>query len=221
MLWLKKLLFNKSTLWLIAISAFVVLYGLISITVFTQDSFQEYLLSISPNSLQSIITLLSILLGLSCIGMPRQVVAFTCGYFFGIALGLVYATLTVTIAAAITYQIASLFQQSYIANKYKNQLTKLNNFLSVDTFLKALVIRLLPVGSNFLTNILAGIANIPLLPYIAGSCLGFIPQMAIFSLAGSGVKLADSTHISVAAVLFLIATLIGYYLYKARKSELN
>ena len=221
MYWLKKLLFNKRVLWLIGVSAFVVLYALISITVFTQDAFQEYLLSISPNNIESIIQLLSILLGLSCIGMPRQVVAFTCGYFFGVILGLIYATLTVTIAAAITYKVASLFQQSYIASKYKNQLTKLHNFLSVDTFLKALVIRLLPVGSNFLTNILAGIANIPLRPYIAGSCFGFIPQMAIFSLAGSGVKLADSTHIAAAVILFAIATLIGYHLYKTRKSELN
>ena len=218
---LKKLLLNKRFLWLIAISAFVVGYAIISITVFTQDSFQEYLLTISPHNTQSVVIFISILLGLSCVGMPRQIVAFTCGYFFGVALGILYATLTVTIAAAITYKMASLFQKSYITIKYKKQLVKLHSFLSVDTFLKTIIIRLLPVGSNFLTNILAGIVNIPLFPYIAGSCIGFIPQMTIFSLAGSGIKLANSTHIATAAILFLVATLIGYYLYKRRKSEIN
>lgn len=199
---------------------FVMIYALLSITLFTQSSFQDYLLSISPNSITSIITLLIILLSLSCIGMPRQITAFTCGYFFGVVLGVLYATLTVTMSVYITYKIASLFKQSYIAIKYKKQLSKLNDFLSVNTFLKTLIIRLLPVGSNFLTNILAGIASIPLKPYLLGSCIGFIPQMLIFSLVGSGVKLADSTHILSAAILLIIATILGYQLYKTRKNDL-
>lgn len=218
---LKALLLNKNTLWLIIISAFVIAYGLFSITIFTQASFQQLLLSISPDNFSSVTTLLVILLGLSCIGMPRQVTAFTCGYFFEVAPAILYATLTVTFAAYLTYKVASLFQQSYIAIKYKKQLTKLHSFLSVNTFQKALIIRLLPVGSNFLTNILAGVANVPLKPYILGSCIGFIPQMAIFSLAGAGVKLADSTHVLSAIILFIIATILGYRLYRTRKAELT
>jgi len=221
MLLFKVIRLNKNTLWLIAISIFVMIYALLSITLFTQTSFQDYLLSISPNSITSTITLLIILLSLSCVGMPRQITAFTCGYFFGVVLGGMYATLTVTISVYMTYKIASLFQQSYIAIKYQKQLTKLKNFLSVNTFVKTLIIRLLPVGSNFLTNILAGIASIPLKPYLLGSCIGFIPQMVIFSLVGSGIKLADSTHILSAAVLLIIATVLGYRLYKTQKNALT
>lgn len=157
------------------------------------------------------------LAGLSCIGVPRQVIAFTCGYFFDVVLGVLYATFTVTIAAYMTYKMASLFQHSYIATKYKKQLIQLHNFLSVNTFSKALIIRLLPVGSNFLTNILAGIANIPLSPYILGSFIGFIPQMIIFSLVGSGIKLAESTHIIAAIILFIIASLLGWRLHKSNR----
>lgn len=166
--------------------------------------------------LEATIALL-ILCGLSCIGLPRQVVAFTCGYFFGIIIGALYATITVTIAAFFTFKLASFFQQGYLAKKYNKQLIKLEAFLSDNTFSKALIIRLLPVGSNFLTNILAGIANVPLRPYLAGSCIGFIPQMIIFSLVGSGVKLAESTHIMAAVILLTIATLLGWRLYKNNK----
>jgi len=211
---------NKSSLGLIAISAFIALYVLLSITFLTQPAFQQHLLTYTPQSTVSILILLCTLCVLSCIGLPRQVVAFTCGYFFGVTLGVLYATLTVTIAAFFTFKLASLLQYSAIAKKYDKQLRKLHNFLAENTFSKALIIRLLPVGSNFLTNILAGIAKVPITPYLCGSCLGFIPQMVIFSLAGAGIKLAESTHIITAAVLFLIATLLGWRLYKTRKGEL-
>ncbi|XPF92831.1 TVP38/TMEM64 family protein [Colwellia sp. RE-S-Sl-9] len=205
---------------MITISTIVALYALLSITLFTQDSFQHYLLSFTPNNIYSTFILLTMLVGLSCIGVPRQVIAFTCGYFFSVILGVLYATFTVTIAAYITYKLASIFQHSYIATKYKTQLIQLHNFLSVNTFSKTLIIRLLPVGSNFLTNILAGIANVPLSPYILGSCVGFIPQMIIFSLAGSGVKLAESTHIIAAVILFIIASLLGWRLHKSNNTNL-
>ncbi|WP_076419443.1 VTT domain-containing protein [Colwellia sp. UCD-KL20] len=202
-----------------AISILVALYALLSITLFTQESFQTYLLSFTPTNVYSTLLLLTLLSGLSCIGVPRQVIAFTCGYFFGVALGVAYATFTVTLAAYITYKLASLFQHSYIATKYKTQLVQLNKFLSVKTFSKTLIIRLLPVGSNFLTNILAGIATVPLSPYILGSFVGFIPQMMIFALAGSGVKLAESTHIITAVILFIIASLLGWQLHKSNNTN--
>jgi len=199
----------------------VVLYALLSLALFSQPSVQTSLLSFTPNSAYKTLVLWLILTSLSCIGIPRQVVAFTCGYFFDVSLGILYATLSVTVAAYITYMIASLFQQSFIAVRYQKQLSKLNNFLSIDTFSKALIIRLLPVGSNFLTNILAGIANVPPRPYILGSCIGFIPQMVIFSIAGSGIKLTNSTHIILAAVLLVIASLLGWILYKKNKVQLT
>lgn len=129
--------------------------------------------------------------------------------------------MAVTTACFITFKLASFFQQSYIAKKYDKQLIKLKEFLSVNTFSKTLIIRLLPVGSNFLTNILAGIANIPLTPYLWGSCIGFIPQMIIFSLIGTGIKLSESTHIITATILLIIATLLGWRLYKNTKVDLT
>lgn len=215
---LKQFIFNKTVLWVALISTFALLYALLSITLFTQPSFQQYLTSITPSNIHSTSKLLILLLSLTAIGMPRQISAFTCGYFFNVFLGALYATLIVTIAAYLTYKAASLLQNSYLAIKYEKRLNQLRSFLSINTFSKALIIRLLPVGSNFLTNILAGVAKTPIFPYIGGSFIGFIPQMVIFSLVGSGIKLDNSTHLIAATILFLIAALIGYRLHKSNKS---
>ena len=87
-------------------------------------------------------------------------------------------------------------------------------FFATHTFSKALVIRLLPAGSNFLTNILAGLANIKTTAYVAGTCLGFIPQMLIFSLLGAGVKVGEQQQILLSVVLLVVALLFGYLLYR-------
>lgn len=209
-----KLPFNNSTKWLFITSAFIGLYIILSITLFTHESFQSWLLSFSPkNALTSAIILLSLSL-LSSIGLPRQVTAFTCGYLFHIYYGVVFATCAATIGAYITFTVSSLFKTHPLLLKYSSEVAKLNAFLSHKTFIKTLIIRLLPVGSNFLTNILAGVASIPIKPYLAGSFIGYIPQMIIFSLAGTGVKLAATQHIIMSAALFIVALALGWMLYK-------
>jgi len=205
---------SKSTKWLIIISTLITLYIVLSISLFTHDSFQHWLLTFSPNSAQNSLLVVVCLIGLSCFGLPRQVVAFTCGYFFEALFGGIFATVAVTIAAYLTFTFAQYFLQKHPFKKYQNQLDKITTFLSDSTFSKSIIIRLLPLGSNFLTNILAGIANIPKLPFLAGSFIGYIPQMFIFSLAGSGVKLAAKEHIMISVCLLILAMLLSWQLYR-------
>lgn len=205
---------NKSTKWLAIISTLLALYISLSVYLFTQDPFQTWLLILSPNSPLNSFFILVTLVSLSCIGLPRQVAAFTCGYFFEALWGFILATILVTVAAYITFSISKIFARSYVLSTYQLQLAKITTFLSNDTFSKAIIIRLLPIGSNFLTNVLAGVANIPLRPFLSGSFVGYIPQMFIFSLAGSGIKLAAADQITLSVILFLVAMLLSWQLYK-------
>ena len=208
-----KLPINKSTRLILITSAFVALYILLSITIFTHESFQHWLLSFSLESNLTSLLCILLLCFLSSVGLPRQVTAFTCGYVFQVYYGTVLATCIVTIGAYVTYSTSSLFKTHPALLKYNKELAKLTNFLSVNTFSKTIIIRLLPIGSNFLTNILAGVANIPIKPYLAGSFIGYIPQMIIFSLAGTGVRLAATQHILMSIALFIIALFLGWVLY--------
>jgi len=151
------------------------------------------------------------------VGLPRQIAALVAGINLGALLGAVIATLAATLGCLITFSIARYAFSEKICQKYPKQLTKLSLFISEQTFLKAVVIRILPIGSNFLTNIIAGVTQVSMKAFVGGSFVGFIPQMVIFSLAGSGIRLGAQNELLASAILFIIALLLTAYLVKKHK----
>jgi uncharacterized membrane protein YdjX (TVP38/TMEM64 family) len=87
------------------------------------------------------------------------------------------------------------------------------------TALKVLMVRLLPVGNNLLTNLIAGCSGIRFLPFIVGSTVGYLPQMLIFALSGAGIGNADKYQLMLSVVLFILASLIGAFLYHNHKTR--
>lgn len=153
------------------------------------------------------------------IGLPRQIAALVAGINLGALLGVAVATLAATLGCLITFSVSRYLMSKRITRKYPKQLSKLSKFLGEQTFLKAIVIRILPLGSNFLTNIIAGVSQVSMRAYVSGSFVGFIPQMVIFSLAGSGIRLGAQNELIASATLFVIALAISAYLVKKHKSN--
>ncbi|MDE0539706.1 MAG: SNARE associated Golgi protein, partial [Rhodospirillales bacterium] len=77
-----------------------------------------------------------------------------------------------------------------------------------------LLIRLLPAGSNFLTNLAAGVSSARFPLFLAGSAIGYIPQMVVFALLGSGINLDPGLRISASVVLFFVSAGLGIYLFR-------
>jgi uncharacterized membrane protein YdjX (TVP38/TMEM64 family) len=167
--------------------------------------------------LNTLILFIFLSLGTS-LGLPRQIAALVAGINLGALFGVIVATLAATLGCLITFNVSRYLLSERITNKYPKQLEKLSNFLSEQTFLKAIVIRILPLGSNFLTNIIAGVSKVSMRAYVSGSFVGFIPQMVIFSLAGSGIRLGAQNELMASGILFIIALLISAYLVKKHKS---
>jgi uncharacterized membrane protein YdjX (TVP38/TMEM64 family) len=117
----------------------------------------------------------------------------------------------------ITYWIAHYFLNAKITTKYPTKLKALSDFLNEQTFLKAIALRLLPLGSNFLANIIAGASKVSTRAFVGGSFIGFIPQMVIFSLAGSGVTIGSTNELIASVLLFIIAFIIGVFLVKMHR----
>jgi uncharacterized membrane protein YdjX (TVP38/TMEM64 family) len=151
------------------------------------------------------------------IGLPRQIAALVAGINLGAFVGVIVATLAATLGCLITFSVARYLLSAKITRKYPSQLAKLSDFLSDRTFLKAIIIRILPLGSNFITNIIAGVSKVSMPAYISGSFVGFIPQMIIFSLAGSGIRLGEKNELLASAILFIIALVLAAYLVKKHK----
>jgi uncharacterized membrane protein YdjX (TVP38/TMEM64 family) len=166
------------------------------------------------------ILLLFVFLSLATsIALPRQIAALVAGINLGALLGVIVATLATTLGCLITFTISRYLLSDKVTRRYPEQLSKLSIFLSEQTFLKAIVIRILPLGSNFITNIIAGVSKISMRAYVSGSFVGFIPQMIIFSLAGSGIRLGAENELLVSGLLFVLALLISAYLVKKHKNH--
>lgn len=182
---------------------------------------QQYLNNLIPKTFFGALTFILLLIPAMAAGMPRQIAALSAGFLFGAGYGVVLATLSAVLGCLLTLIISRKLLANVIAQHYPQPLAKVSLFFGHNTFLKTLIIRLLPAGSNFLTNVLAGTAHSPIKPYVLGSALGFIPQMAIFSLMGAGLQVNGQQQFIISLVLLIVAFLLGSYLYRKSQNKLT
>lgn len=151
------------------------------------------------------------------VGLPRQVFAFLGGYAFGFVSGTALALLATVMGCVVSFYYARVLARDLMKRRFARRIAQVDTFLGHSPFNMALVIRLLPVGSNLLTNLVAGVSHTAARPFFSGSALGFLPQTLIFALAGSGVNVDPSLRLSIAAGLFVISAVIGARLYRQHR----
>lgn len=147
------------------------------------------------------------------IGLSRQLVAFLAGYGFGFAGGFLLSMLAVVSGCVMTYYAARLLLRRGIARRSGAKTRGLISFIRGHTFSATLLVRLLPVGNNWLVNLAAGASDVRGIPFFLGSALGFVPQMAVFALVGSGTQLQHYWQILIAMAMFVVSALLGVWLY--------
>jgi uncharacterized membrane protein YdjX (TVP38/TMEM64 family) len=150
----------------------------------------------------------------TAVGFPRQVVAFLGGYAFGAIWGTALAVVATVGGCIATFAYSRVLGRDLVAHRYPRRIQRAERFLCRHPLLMALVIRAMPVGSNILTTLIAGVTNVRAFPFFVGSALGYIPQNAAFALAGSGVHLDPGVRITMAVVLLIASSLLGIYLYR-------
>lgn len=150
----------------------------------------------------------------TAVGMPRQVVAFMGGYAFGFVLGTALGALAALLGCILGFYYARLIGRSLVASRFPGRVRKVDDFIRDNPFSMTLLIRLLPVGSNLVTNLAAGVSSVAALPFFAGSMLGYLPQTAVFALVGSGIALDPMWRIGLGALLFVASGVLGVYLYR-------
>jgi uncharacterized membrane protein YdjX (TVP38/TMEM64 family) len=70
------------------------------------------------------------------------------------------------------------------------------------------------VGSNVVTNLIAGVSRIPRPAFFLGSLVGYLPQTLIFALAGSGLTVGSRWQLGLSILLFVVSGLLGVRLYR-------
>ena len=156
----------------------------------------------------------------TALSVPRQVIAFLGGYGFGFVAGTALATLATLLGCVLGFFYARWLGRGLVQARFPGRIRKLDAFLHQHPFSMTLVIRLLPVGHNASTNLLAGVSSVRALPFFAGSVLGYLPQNLVFALAGSGVNLDQALRLTLAVALFVISSLLGIGLYRRYRQNL-
>ena len=148
------------------------------------------------------------------VGLPRQAACFLGGYAFGLGEGIALAEIASGLGCLISFSYARLLGRDLVRHRFGERLARLDAFLQGHPLSMAMLIRLLPVGNNLITNLLAGVSSVPLLPFLAGSLAGYLPQTAIFVLLGSGIHVQPVWRTAASVALFVASALLGVVLYR-------
>ncbi|WP_439580365.1 TVP38/TMEM64 family protein [Elioraea sp.] len=155
-------------------------------------------------------------------GVPRQGVAFLGGYAFGALEGTIVALAAQVVGCALSYGWARLVGRGWaerrLAGRFGHRLRPLRDALAGSPFGATLALRLLPVGNNLALNLLAGMAAISPLPFLAGSALGYVPQTLVFALLGKGVRVDGAWQLALAVALFVVSAAIGLALLRRHRA---
>jgi uncharacterized membrane protein YdjX (TVP38/TMEM64 family) len=159
---------------------------------------------------------------LTAAGLPRQGVAFLGGYGFGAALGTALGLLAQVLGCAASYGWARLIGRGWAERRLKgrfgHRLRPLRDVLARSPFEATLALRLLPVGNNLALNLLAGMAALRVVPFLAGSAIGYLPQTLIFALLGKGIRVEGAAQFIVAAALLLVSVGLGLWLLRRHRA---
>jgi uncharacterized membrane protein YdjX (TVP38/TMEM64 family) len=160
--------------------------------------------------------LLFLLMGglFTAIGLPRQVVAFLGGYAFGVGLGTLLGALAALLGCILGFGYARFVGRDFVRARLGERVRRFDRFIADHPFSMTVLIRLLPAGSNLLTNLAAGLSAIRPMAFFSGTLLGYVPQTLVFALVGSGVHLAPGLKLLMAAGLFLLSGALAVYLYR-------
>jgi len=151
---------------------------------------------------------------LTAIGLPRQIPAFAAGYAFGPVYGTVLALVTQVLACSLDFIWARAIGQDFCSRRFGTRLAWVNETLAKQPFVATLTLRLMPVGNNLLLNLAAGLSSVRMLPFLAASALGFVPQTLVFALLGQGSAPSHTLTLALGGGLFLVSAVLGIGLFR-------
>jgi uncharacterized membrane protein YdjX (TVP38/TMEM64 family) len=148
------------------------------------------------------------------IGLPRQAVCFLGGYAFGFIEGVLWSSLASVLGCICAFYYARFLGRSLVVTRFPDRIARLDAFLEGNTFSMSLLLRLLPIGSNLLANLAAGVSGVRAVPFFLGSALGYLPQTFVFVLLGSGIQVDPVFRIGTSVILFIASGVLGVWLYR-------
>ena len=159
-------------------------------------------------------------IGFTAFGGPRQIVSFFGAYLFGLYAGFLLAIGATLGGCFVCYLFARHFGGA-IRPFLSGRIDIAVQVWAENAFSMTLILRLLPVGSNLITNLAAGISRVPPLSFFIGSAIGYVPQTLVFVMLGAGVTVQSQWQIALSIVLFAISLAIGLWVYAHHRRQVK
>jgi uncharacterized membrane protein YdjX (TVP38/TMEM64 family) len=153
---------------------------------------------------------------LTAIGLPRQIPAFVAGYAFGPWYGTAIALVSQVLACSLDFIWARAIGQDFVRRRFGKALSKIDETLCAQPFIATLTLRLLPVGSNILLNLAAGLSSVRTFPFLLASTIGFLPQTVMFALFGQGSAPSHAHMLLLGGAMFAVSACLGLVLLRRR-----
>lgn len=148
----------------------------------------------------------------TAVGLPRQLVAFISGFAFGVVPGVLLSLFMAILGCAIAFSFSRRFLRKWLIRRHGRLVEGLDKLTKHDAFWKIVMLRFQPLGTNLLTNLTAGVSQMPARLFLPASLVGYIPQMAVFALIGSGVRVGSSSQLAVSFGLLIVSVVLGLWL---------
>jgi uncharacterized membrane protein YdjX (TVP38/TMEM64 family) len=154
----------------------------------------------------------------SIIFFPASVLSITSGAIWGEYIGSIYTVLGATIASSLPFYLSRYLGRGFVENKllkYK-KVNLCDNFISKNSFLSILIMRLIPFFPWDVVNFTSGLCGIKFRYYILATLIGTIPGSFMYNLIGS--SLGKPLDIKKIIIIFSIGIciVIGTLIIKLR-----
>jgi phospholipase D1/2 len=130
---------------------------------------------------------------------------------FGPVAGAVIALLGSVASAALLHQIGRSFPEHVWTRIAGRHAERLRERVASHGLLAVALVRLLPVAPYSVVSVAAGVADIPRVPYLAGTVLGMTPGIVLYALFVDRARevIADPRPLSWAMLLFAVILIVA------------
>ena len=108
------------------------------------------------------------------------------GFLFDV-IAILYAEFSITLGGTILYLVIRTTLGSRLAARSTGWIKKIEGGFNEDAFNYILSLRLIPIMPCWVSNIGAGMLNVPLKIFVSATLLGILPATIIYVLAGRGL----------------------------------
>lgn len=147
-------------------------------------------------------------------GFPRQMVAFFFGGLLGAPGGVLLSLAACCLSCITTFWVARRFLSGWVESRFPHGVSRIRPVLEARPYAATLAIRLFPIGSNALTNLVAGVTPIRPKAFVLASAVGYLPQLIIFALLGAGIEQVSAWQFTVSLSLFIFSVGLSVHIYR-------